>query len=282
VYLAWIRLSAVITLVLLLTACQPVALLNSVIPKSDFLHVKDLCYGAHPRQCMDIYSPTAGDRDAVVIFVYGGAWDRGSKDDFLFVGEAFASLGYTTVIPDYRLYPEVVFPAFVEDVAAAIAALDDYLEDAGRPIVLAGHSAGAHSAALLASDPQYLQKHGMDLSRIHALIALSGPYDLPLDHERVVDKFPGVDDRQANPVALASSEHPPTLLIHGGRDTVAEPQHSERYAAALEALGVPVVKHLYSRRRHVDVVASLARPLRFLSPAYQDIAQYLQALNSAR
>lgn len=261
----------------LLTACQPVTLLNAVIPKQGFSLQSDICFGEHPRQCLDLYKPLQEHADAVVVFVYGGAWDQGSKNDFFFVGEAFANMGYITALPDYRIYPEVVFPAFIEDVAAAIAVLDEHLGYTPA-IILAGHSAGAHTAALLASAPEFLQQAGVNPERLRALIALSGPHDLPLQHERVVDKFPDVEPQQVNPLLRADASHPPALLLHGLRDRISEPAHSKRYAEVLHALGVPVELQLYEGRRHVDMVASLARPLRFLSPVHRDIREYLDNL----
>jgi acetyl esterase/lipase len=57
----------------------------------------------------------------LIVFIHGGTWEEGSKDDYLFVGEAFASKGYHVLVPNYRLYPDVAFPGFVEDGAGAIA-----------------------------------------------------------------------------------------------------------------------------------------------------------------
>src|SRR5690625_862424 len=95
----------------LVVGCQPVKVLNGVTPRSGFNLQRDLAYGSEARQTMDIYLPTKRPwRSAVLVFVHGGAWETGAKEDFLFVGQTFARLGYVTVIPNYRLYPEVEFP----------------------------------------------------------------------------------------------------------------------------------------------------------------------------
>ncbi|MCC5854131.1 MAG: alpha/beta hydrolase [Idiomarina sp.] len=266
-------------LALALAACQPTRVLNTVTPSGSYDRVKDIAYGADARQKFDLYLPTSTDqRPAVVVFVYGGAWDQGSKDQFEFVGQAFARLGYTTVIPNYRLYPDVEFPAFIDDVASAISAFPEHLHEdcpSGREIILVGHSAGAHTAALLLADTQYFERHRVNPSHIKAFIGMSGPYDLPLEHERVKEKFSQVEGDEANPVALAHGDMPVTLLIHGESDTIAKPEHSEKFQARLEALGVQVTSHYYRRTRHADVVASLASPLRFWTPAYDDIQTFL-------
>lgn len=279
--------------VLGLTACSPTSALNTVVPSASYDLHRDIAYASDPRQQMDIYVPTDSPvKSQVVVFVYGGSWEEGEKQDFEFIGQAFARLGYVTVIPDYRLYPQVEFPEFIDDIAIALTAIPAQLRElelcpSGREIVLTGHSAGAHTAALIATDPQYLQRQQnsntpADEVQLTALIGLAGPYDLPLEHERVKDKFSRVQDDEANPIALATAQTPPTLLIHGESDTVARPEHATKFAERLQSLGVYTQIHTYPRRRHVDLVASLASPLRFWTPAYEDIQVFLedQALNS--
>ncbi len=273
-------LAVLLLMVTLITACQPISVLNSVVPSGAYSVKTDIVYGDKPRQAMDLYLPADGKYNQhVFVFVYGGAWDQGSKEEFEFVGQAFSRLGYITLIPNYRLYPDVEFPAFVNDVAMAVGEMKNHLPEncgLGDSIILAGHSAGAHTAALLAADNQYFQQHNASDIEIAALLALSGPYDLPLDHDRVKDKFSQVTGNEANPVALATERMPPTLLIHGEADTVAEPAHAEKLQKRLTELGVPVTMHLYSSTRHASVVASLASPLRFLTPVYADIQAYLE------
>lgn len=279
------RLLIALLPIFLLTACNSASLLNSAVPSGSYSTEADIAYGDDSRQRMDIYVPDERPlKQQVIVFVYGGSWDQGDKQEFEFVGQAFARLGYITLIPNYRLYPEVEFPDFIDDVAMAIAALPQHMPEscpAARDIILMGHSAGAHTAALLAADPEYLKQQDAADVHISALIGLSGPYDLPLEHERVKDKFTKVDGDEANPIALAHENMPPTLLIHGESDKVAKPEHAEKFQHRLQELEVPVTVHTYSRRRHVDLIASLASPLRFWTPAYDDIQEFLahQGLN---
>lgn len=268
----------IIVAALVTTACQPARVLNVVTPSGTYTLESNRSYGEHPRQQFDVYHPRSAQHSAVVVFVYGGAWEEGNKEDFEFIGQAFTRLGYKTIIPDYRVFPEVEFPDFIIDVAAAMRR---YAEQADSDVefILVGHSAGAHTAALLVTDPQYLSdiRH-----QVIALIGMSGPYDLPLEHDRVREKFSRVEGDEANPIELADATHPPTLLLHGQADTVAKPEHSERYAERLEALEVDVESRYYSRIRHVDMVASLASPLRFWSSAYSDIEEFLARLEEQR
>ncbi|MDQ2075995.1 alpha/beta hydrolase [Marinimicrobium sp. ABcell2] len=266
----------------LLVACQPVKVLNGVTPRGAFTLESDVPYGTEHRQGMDIYLPRNRPyRRAVLVFVYGGSWESGDKEDFLFVGQTFARMGYVTVIPNYRLYPEVEFPDFVDDIALAIARLSAEMPEScpeGLDVILMGHSAGGHTAAMLATDPKYLARNQGEEVQVRGLIGLAAPYDLPLDHELVVDKFTRVtDDAEVNPLALATAEAPPSLLLHGGADTTAYPYHTERFTARLEELGVPVTSHIYPRARHVNLLAGVASVLRFLNPATDDIETFLKA-----
>ena len=105
----------------LLGGCSPAALLNATVPRKGYTRETDIAYGPDPRQKLDLYRPDTPRADGkAVIFFYGGSWDSGSKGDYLFVAQALTASGYTVVIPDYRLYPEVRFPAFVEDGAQAV------------------------------------------------------------------------------------------------------------------------------------------------------------------
>lgn len=279
--------SLVIVLILiaaltLLIACRPSSIINTLTPRGAFDLQKDVSYGTDARQVMDIYTPTADHhKSAIVVFVHGGSWADGDKKDYLFVGQAFSELGYLTVIPNYRLYPQVQFPDFIHDIARALAALERLLPAQPcigidpQKIILVGHSAGAHTVAMIATDPQYLHKQKTNVD-IQTWIGLAGPYDLPLDSPLVVDKFTTVDNnRDANPLNLATANTPPALLLHGVDDTTVYPEHTRKMTRRLQELGVPVVTHYYAKTNHTRMAGGLAKNLRFLNGAYADIEQYL-------
>jgi acetyl esterase/lipase len=133
----------------------------------------------------------------VAVFFYGGSWDSGRRQDYAWVGRALAAQGFLTIVPDYRLYPAVRYPGFVEDGALAVRWAADHARalggDPGR-IVLIGHSAGAYIAAMLALDDRWLEAAGVDPKAVRAFAGLSGPYDfLPLDGpvtQRTFGEFP--------------------------------------------------------------------------------------------
>src|ERR1700730_6764996 len=137
----------------------------------DYRRHADLPYGADPQQRLDVYVPrrvSAAPRP-VVVFWHGGRWKFGDKADYRFVGAALAELGYVAVLPNYRHYPSVKLPGFMEDAARASRwASENAAEfgaDAGRLYVM-GHSAGAHMAALVTLDPRYFAAAGQAPPRI--------------------------------------------------------------------------------------------------------------------
>ncbi|WP_375457463.1 alpha/beta hydrolase, partial [uncultured Methylobacterium sp.] len=111
-----------------IAACSPLALFDAIGPRDAGGRqvLRDAPFGEGPRRRLDVYAPVAAPENApVLVFFYGGSWQDGSKEDYAFVGQAFAAQGFVTVLPDYRLYPEAPFPAFLEDGAAAVAWVRD-------------------------------------------------------------------------------------------------------------------------------------------------------------
>jgi acetyl esterase/lipase len=213
---------------------------------------------------LDVYRPAATRADApIVLFYYGGSWRNGQRGWYRFVGNSFARLGAITVIADYRTYPEAPFPLFMDDAAAAVAWVDGNRERLGSsgPLLLAGHSAGAHIAALLATDPSHLRRRGLDPAQIDGVIGLAGPYDfLPIESRKVRQVF--VDDagaQAAQPVRHVSTAAPPFLLVHGLDDDLVWPQNSRSMTAALRAAGRPVELVLLPEMGHIELVFAIGQ-----------------------
>jgi acetyl esterase/lipase len=224
----------------------------------------DIAYGDLPRQRLDVYSPNAPQaRPApVVVFLYGGAWDSGSKDDYRFVGRTLAAHGMVAVVPDYRVYPEVVFPAFVEDAAAAVAwtfAHAGRHAGDGAPVYLMGHSAGAHIAAMLALDESFLRVQGHSPRQLAGWIGLSGPYDfLPLQSRRLKRIFGDTAPRITQPIEFVTAAAPPALLISGDADTIVLPRNTLRLSQRLREAGVAVREVIYPDVGHGRTVAAFS------------------------
>lgn len=267
---------------LFLTACSGAELLDSLVPASGYRVTRDLAYGDGPRRRLDLYLPEPMPRaPPLVVFFYGGGWESGSKDDYRFVGQALAARGYAVAVPDYRLYPQVRFPAFLEDAAAAVAWARGNAPGgaAGRPLYLVGHSAGAYIAAMLTLDERWLDTAGEPAcDAVAAAVGLAGPYDfLPLRSATLKAIFgPEPTRPRTQPVNHVDGGEPPMLLVTGTDDTTVLPRNSDRLAARIAAAGGRVERRSYEHIGHVALAASLAAPLQWLSPAIDDLDGFLR------
>lgn len=268
----------------ILPGCSPITALNSAAPKTGYQTVTGLAYGDHARQRLDLYIPDDVTAESpLVVFYYGGGWRSGSRGDYLFVGQALAAKGFVVAIPDYRIYPEVRFPTFVEDGALAVAYLLDPERSprtAGRRTVLAGHSAGAHTALMLTLDTAYLADVGVDANAaIAGTVGLSGPYDFaPIKGERLQRIFAPADPVTASqPITYARADAPPVLLIHGLSDTTVLLRNSRNLAARLRELGGEVTLIEYPKVGHAPMVGAFAKPLRWLAPTLEDVTAFVRA-----
>ncbi|MDP2378544.1 alpha/beta hydrolase [Reyranella sp.] len=258
-----------------LAGCSPAALLNTTVSRKGYTLEADVPYGPDPRQKLDLYRPETPYTDGkAVIFFYGGSWDSGAKSDYLFVAQALATNGLTVVVPDYRIYPEVRFPAFIEDAAVATRWTADRVGT--EKLFVMGHSAGAHSALMLAADTRYLADAGVDRMKLAGAIGLAGPYDfLPLTSRRLQDIFGGADNPQVQPITFAQAPLPPVLLLHGEADRTVYPRNTVRLAAAWKAAGGSAEVKLYPEVDHIDIVAAMSSFLRAHAPTLADSMAFI-------
>jgi acetyl esterase/lipase len=261
---------------ILLGGCSPAALLNATVPRDGYTLDADLSYGGLPRQRLDYYRPVAPRSDGkTVVFFYGGAWRQGDKADYLFLGQALAARGIGVVVADYRLFPDVRYPSFVEDGALAVGW-------AGRRfgaenLFLMGHSAGAYIAAMLATNTRYLQSVGVDRLKLRGLIGIAGPYDFqPRNYRWVRDIFDDSDDPAIQPLSHATAPLRPALLLHGTADRLVAPRNSEQLAAAWQAARAPVALKLYDGVDHLSIVGAFADVLQGRAPTRADVLAFVE------
>ena len=267
----------------LASACSPLSLFATFTPKDAARSPENgVAYGTDPRQALDVYAPRREKAPApVAVFFYGGSWDSGRRQDYGWVGRALAAQGFLTIVPDYRLYPAVRYPGFVEDGASAVRwAVDHARELGGDPgrIVLIGHSAGAYNAAMLALDNRYLKAAGVDPKAVRAFAGLSGPYDfLPLDGPITRQTFGAYPDLPSTqPGAYVRADSPPAFLATGDGDTTVKPRNTKALAAALRAKGVAVEERHYQGLNHADTVLALSRPFRGKAPVLPEMTTFLK------
>ncbi len=265
-----------------LAACSPLRAFSTLAPRDPArAGPLDVPYGPHPRQRMDIYRPRQPEGPSpILVFFYGGNWDSGRRQDYGWVGHALAAQGFVTAIPDYRLVPEVHYPAFVEDGARSVAALRGLASSLGADadrLAVSGHSAGAYIAAMLALQPDYLAAAGTP--PVQAFAGLAGPYDFhPFDVPAAVAAFGKAPDPAATqPVNLALERAPPVFLAHGDSDELVQPRNSRSLAGKLAAAGADVEFKLYPELDHKDLVLTLSRPFRGRAPVLEDMSGFLRS-----
>lgn len=275
---------AAVAVAAMLSACAPIEAVNLLASGEGYERTEGIAYGPEDRQRLDLYRPKEpGPSGTVVVFLYGGAWKRGAREDYGFAAAAFAARGYVTIVPDYRLYPEVRFPAFVEDAALAVGWVrQNITAHGGNPdrIVLAGHSAGAHSAALLALDRCYLARNRVPDSAILGVVGLAGPYSFDPTTFRTTKEVFATAARADNtrPVAFARAGAPPMLLIHGLDDSTVLPRNSEDLAKALQAEGAEARYLPFERLGHPGVLLALVPLFEGLAPVVSESLGFIEGL----
>ena len=276
-------MTLVALLSLVANACTPSALLNTVASDQGFLSANDVAYGAGTRNRLDVYAPKNSDAPGdhpVVVFFYGGGWESGDRNLYHFLGAQLASRGVVTVIPDYRVYPEVTFPAFMHDAAQAVAwAERNAVAFGGNPrrLFVMGHSAGAQIATLLALNGAYLRTEGLDPAALAGVIGLAGPYDfLPLQDATLKAIFgPESQWPDSQPIGFVRPGAPPMLLVTGGDDDTVDPGNTQRLATRLRAAGDHVTETIYPAIGHKILIGAFATPLTFLAPVRRDVLDFI-------
>ncbi len=249
--------------------------------------VIEVAYGDEPRQRYDVYRPIGADGlplsgpIPVVIFVHGGSWETGDKDAYRWVGQGIAAQGFIAVLPNYGLMPDRPFPGFVDDAARAVAhayaQIHSWGGDSAR-VILMGHSAGAHIAALVAYDARYLSAYGLSPRLFSGFIGLSGPYDFIFDTPLLKRTFAGTpeQERDALPVNFASRQAPRSLLVMGRDDRTVNPRNTHSLAARLGEVGARV-DTLWVDGTHGVSVAAFARTNRSESEVVQRVREFVLA-----
>jgi acetyl esterase/lipase len=278
-----LRISPLILSALALVGCTPVMLVNTFINRNAFNLKSDINYGPGERQRLDVYSPKGATRAPVLIFVHGGGWYRGSKDEYQFLGDAFVEKGFVTVIISYRVAPQAVFPAFVQDVASSVRWVKDNIANLGGDpdrIYLMGQSSGAHTAALVALDPRYLREVGLERNAIRAFVGQAGPYDFRafLEQDEPTQKAMGPRENwpQTQPIHFVDGKQPPMFLQHGLKDDVVNIKNPDWLSSIIKEKGGEVEVKYYPEVDHPGIVGAISRVARFIDPKiFPDIIGFL-------
>jgi acetyl esterase/lipase len=227
--------------------------------------VSDVPYTAnpHPRQRLDIYLPPGGDFPTVV-FLHGGSWKTGDKNMYGHLGRYFSGQGIAVVIPNYRLSPEVGIADQTADAAKAVAWVVKNVRQygGGRKVVLAGHSSGAHLAALLGTDPLWLTREGVPYSSLSGLVCFSGIYDIGLNVKLAgsSDVFKDADRKQFSPLQQVRKGMSPTLVVFAEKDYRTLPGQARDFWKAVVQAGNRSELLEVKKEDHLGVIIDIVKP----------------------
>ncbi|HEX3896478.1 MAG TPA: alpha/beta hydrolase [Rudaea sp.] len=249
-------------------------------PRNIAIH-KNLEFDSANRLDLDAYAPANASGAPVVVFFYGGSWESGKRKWYGYVGKTLADNGIVAFIPDYRKYPDVQFPEFIDDAAKATRwARDHAPEFGGDPsrLYVMGHSAGGQIAALIACDGRYLQSVGMDIGDLSGMIGLAGAYSfLPfVDEEEEIFGASATSQHDSQPINFVQGKEPPLLLLQGEDDDEVEPSNAIKMAERAHAVGAPAELKLYPGVGHSSIILSLARGHSSRAPTLNDILAFIR------
>jgi acetyl esterase/lipase len=236
----------------------------AIAEDTGFTITRDIPYGDHERQKLDVYSPAPLEPGApIIVFFHGGAWEDGDKADLAEEGKSLAGSGVIFVSANYRLFPDAEFPDFIGDAAAAVAVTLETFQPAegqAHPVFLSGWSAGAYNAALLAYDQRFLAQHGIHADAVKGLIGLSGPYEGGLcGGVSCPYIFPEELRSDWNIAGHVEVDEPPALLIVGERDSFVSARHHEDLADAIRRTAGEVKIHVIPWGSHISTLKAIVK-----------------------
>ena len=268
-------------LLLGLAGCTPRAGAERLVLNSTVKRSADIPYGTDARQTLDVYRMRDIRPNApVVVFIYGGRWKYGAKRDYLLMGNALARQGWVVVIPDYRLFRAVKFPAWVEDGARAVKWTHDNLAQLGGDstrVFVMGHSAGAHTVAMLALDKHYLRDVGLRPDAVSGYVSIAGPNDTTWTAPDVQELMgPSEGWGATYPYNFVDGSNQPLLLLHGTDDSVVTRGNSERLSARIRARGGCVRLTEYRGLGHIEIALALVLPWLNSATVLHDVVEFVR------
>lgn len=271
-------------------ALSALSVVNSLSSSGGVGVSKNILYGDAPLQDLDMYYPkplvqamqtqqNIRNDYPMVVFVYGGSWENGSKEDYAFVGQSFAQAGYVTAVINYRKAPEHVYPDYVQDTAQAIAwSYDNAARFHADPqrLAVVGHSAGAFNVVAAVSNEAFLAPYGMKPSDIRTVVGIAGPYSYDFREFSSATAFP----KDATPDEVMPDRHikgqqPPYLLLTAENDKIVYEQNTINMTQALKAYGVSVENGVIKGASHATSIGAMASPLRWVNDVRAQVLQYL-------
>ncbi len=228
---------------------------------------------------LDLYLPDDRRGAPIVVFIHGGAFMQGNRQEYASVGKALQRQGFAVAVVSYRLYPETDAAGATQDVARAAAWTIRHAAAFGLNgcgVFLVGHSAGAQIAAVIATNPAYLASAGIPAGWIRGVFAVAGAYDVR-DLSGEPDTWQTLDGhiygrtaearRAFSPATQIDPSTPPTVTACGTQDDPGSCARATVFAAALRAAGVPATTIEERGADHMGMLRALVDPIDPLNAA---------------
>lgn len=271
-------------------ALSALDLVNNITTSGGVTVSKNILYGDAPLQDLDIYYPkplaqamqtqqVTSKSYPMVVFVHGGSWKSGSKEDYAFVGQSFAKAGYVTAVINYRKAPEYVYPDYVKDTAQAIAWSYNNagsLHADPQRFAVVGHSAGAFNMMAAVSNEDFLAPYNIHPSDISAVVGIAGPYSY--DFRKYGGSVAFAAD--ATPDEVMPDRHikgtqPPYLLLTAENDKTVYDTNTVKMTKALRDFGATVENSQIKGASHATSIGAMASPLHWLNDVRAQVLNYL-------
>ncbi|MDR3389516.1 MAG: alpha/beta hydrolase [Rudaea sp.] len=273
---------AAIFCALALGGCADVffAVVDSTTDRHNLAETRGIVFDADHALSLDAYVPKNAANAPIVVFFYGGSWAQGKRRWYRYVGDALANHGVIVLIPDYRKFPDVHFPAFMHDAAHAVAWAHEHAAEFGgdsKRLFVMGHSAGGQIAALLAADKRYLNAVGMQPRDLAGMIGVAGAYAfLPfVDDEPEIFGDTAKGRYESQPINFVDGDEPPMLLLQGSEDEEVPPSNAEAMAERAHAMqGVAQLK-VYPGIGHSAIMLAFARERTSRVPVLADTLAFI-------
>jgi arylformamidase len=236
----------------------------SALAREKSLCHTDIAYGTEPGETLDVFTAARADAP-VLVFIHGGWWRSLDKRDHSFIAPAFTQAGAMVVVPNYTLCPAVTIEAITLQMVRALAWVYRHAARYGgdpKRIVVAGHSAGGHLAAMLLSCRWQGVASDLPARLMPSALSISGVFDLePVRRTPFLQadlRLTRASARRLSPVHFP----PPAgrLLTTVGADESAEFLRQNRLIqGAWGTRAVPVCEAIPGTH-HLNVLHALADP----------------------
>ena len=226
----------------------------------------DVPYGSAPGETLDIFAAPGAKDAPVLIYIHGGYWRALDKKDQSFVAAPFVQAGAVVVLPNHTLAPAVTVQHIVLQLVQAVAWVHRHIATFGgdpRHIVVAGHSAGAHLAAMMLACRWRDVAADLPAQPLHAALAVSGVFELePLRHAPFLSqdlKLSAAGARQLSPALMPPPAQGRLVAVVGGNESSEFQRQNTLIRRAWGPITVPVCETVPGRH-HMNVLNALAEP----------------------